>query len=344
MGREDRAEADAALASHWLRGAGRVELTAALDLREWPAVAGRALVRRAALPAYIAVLLGATALLVAWLLATPAAAQAGWIALAALLMCFPASEAVVAVAHRLVSESARPSHLPRLSWPGGIPAAHRVMVVIPVLLTDAELVHAVVHRLLLHALANPEREAQFALLSDWADADAAHLDSDADLLDLARRQITALNARYVIAAAQAPRFLLLHRERRFSETEQRWIGWERKRGKLEQLVTLLATGEHGAFVDLGDLSRPAAGTHYIVTLDSDTQLPPGRLRDLVAVAAHPQNRPRLDASGRSVTSGYGILQPHLVTTLPAEHEATRFHALFGGQCGVDPYSAASSEV
>jgi len=73
-------------------------------------------------------------------------------------------------------------------------------------------------------------------------------------------------------------------------------------------------------------------------------LPPGRLRDLVGVAAHPHNQPRLDPSGRSVVSGYGILQPRVATPLPAPKDFTLYHWLFAGQCGIDPYSAASSEI
>ncbi|MEY2656185.1 MAG: hypothetical protein RLZZ524_3213, partial [Pseudomonadota bacterium] len=141
-----------------------------------------------------------------------------------------------------------------------------------------------------------------------------------------------------------PRFMLLHRARTHSVGEQAWIGWERKRGKLEQLVHAMATGDASAFVDLGELSRLTPGTRYLVTLDSDTQLPPGRLRELVGMAAHPANAPRLDASGRRVIGGYGILQPRVVTPLPAGEALTPFHALFAGQCGLDPYSAASSEV
>ncbi|WP_043820024.1 hypothetical protein, partial [Rubrivivax gelatinosus] len=81
-----------------------------------------------------------------------------------------------------------------------------------------------------------------------------------------------------------------------------------------------------------------------VTLDGDTQLPPGRLRELVGIAAHPSNRPVLAADGRRVVAGYAILQPRLVTPLPLPHEDTFFHRLFAGQSGVDPYDAASSEV
>ena len=358
-------------AEHWLHGAGRSDLLQALGikgqagLRAWvgagvgtgPAWAGMA--RRAVLGVYLGCLLMGTAGLVLWMLLqhTPEGGSAGgWTLLAAVLIAFPASEAVVAVINRLISESARPKHLPRLALTKGIPPAHRVMVVIPGMLTSEAAIRELVHRLQLHYLANPERHAQFALLTDWSDADAARVASDDALLASATQAIRALNMGYpdpsVQAAADgaAPRFILLHRERIFSPTEQRWIGWERKRGKLELLVAALAQcgqgsqGSSAAFLDLGIESRMATDTKYIVTLDSDTQLPPGRLRELVGVAAHPHNQPQLSADGRSVVSGYGILQPRVATPLPAPKGITLYHWLFAGQCGIDPYSAASSEV
>ena len=344
-------------ASHWLRGPGRAALVRALDLQEpgaaLAAVPWRAVGRRVALPIYLGALLLGTLGLVTWMLLRqhPALAGAGTplalTLLGAALMLFPASEALVAVINRLISESARPKHLPRLAFASGIPAEHRVMVVIPAMLTSAESTRELVHRLQLHYLANPEAQAQFGLLTDWADADTEHTPADAELLDSAARHLRELNRRHPpadAAAGAAPRFIVLHRHRVFSDTEQRWIGWERKRGKLEQLVDALALGTGGAFMDLGDASRIAPDTRYIVTLDSDTQLPPGRLRELVGVAAHPHNQPRLDASRRVVASGYGILQPRVVTPLPAPKDFTLYHWLFAGQCGIDPYSAATSEV
>lgn len=365
---EERGHSQHAVARHWLTGPGRPALVAALGLHERRAATWRAMARRTALPLYLGSLAALTLGLVGWVLLrhhaglADAAPAIGWTLLAALLMLFPASEAVVAVMNRLISESARPAHLPRLALAAGIPPEHRVMVVIPAMLTDAASTLALVHRLQLHHLANPERHAQFALLTDHADADSATLPSDAGLLADATRQIEVLNARFptclspgpgeLTATAPAPpRFILLHRERRFCETEQRWIGWERKRGKLEQLITRLAEASGGGeastatpFVDLGHTSRIAADTTYVVTLDSDTQLPPGRLHELVGVAAHPHNQPQLHASGRAVASGYAILQPRIVTPLPAPSEFTLYHGLFAGQCGIDPYSAATSEV
>jgi cyclic beta-1,2-glucan synthetase len=344
------------VASHWLSGAGRPVLLRALDLRESGAQVWSALLRRMAMPLYLTAVIGGTVGLVAWMLLAQSprpidSISLGWLGLlTALLMLVPASEAVVAVINRLISESARPEHLPRLSLVNGIPLANRVLVVIPAMLVHRASAKDLVRRLELHYLANPELHAQFALLTDWVDADTVHLDSDAALLAGARQEIRELNERHPFtkddaqATGSAPRFIMLHRERLFSETEQRWIGWERKRGKLELLVSMLATGSSSAFLDLGSESDVAIQTKYILTLDSDTQLPPGRLRELVGVAAHPHNQPHFDAGGRCVVRGYGIFQPRVATPLPAPNEVTLYHWLFAGQCGIDPYSAASSEV
>ena len=346
-------DSQSAGASHWLRGTGRPQLVRALGLHASAAFPWRSVMRQSALPVYLGTLLLGTTGLVGWMLWRYTAGLTGpdaplWLSLlAGTLMVFPASEAVVAVINRLISESARPQHLPRLALGQGIPPEHRVIVVIPAMLTSTASCKSLTHRLLLHYLANPESNTQFALLTDWADAEAQHMPSDRDLLDHAAMLVRTLNTRYSDTPMQhdaAPRFILLHRERTFSKTEQRWIGWERKRGKLEQLVAALAQGDTAVFLDLGDISHIAAGTQYIVTLDSDTHLPPGRLRELVGVAAHPHNQPRLDPAGRFVASGYGILQPRIATPLPEPKNVTLFHWLFAGQGGIDPYSAASSEV
>ena len=348
----EEANGATAVASHWMRGSGRPALVRALGVRERAFTAFNTVAHSLALPVYLSSLLLGTMGLVAWMLlrhgaALPGASSPEWLLLlGAVLMIFPASETVVAVINRLISESARPQHLPRLALATGIPPEHRVMVVIPAMLTGIASTLDLVHRLQLHYLANPESEAQFALLTDWGDADTAHVASDEAFLTSVTQQVRELNTRYPRGEDEvaAPRFIVLHRERLFSETEQRWIGWERKRGKLELLVAALATGSPTAFMVLGRESLIAADIQYIVTLDSDTQLPPGRLRELVGVAAHPHNLPRLGSTGRTVVSGYGILQPRVVTPLPAIKDFTFYHWLFAGQCGIDPYSAATSEV
>jgi len=347
-------------ATHWLDGGGRAALAQALGLPAGPAPVWQHTRRRLALPLYLGALLLGTLAAIGWLLHGDSGLVplTAWTLLTAGLLLLPASEAAVALINRLVSESLPPRQLPRLALAGGIPPDHRVMVVIPAMLTGPQATRALVHQLHLHHLANPEPCAQFALLTDWRDADAPQRPEDDRLLADAVAQIEALERRCraeppgaapaVPAAPDGPdappRFLLLHRARRFSATEQRWIGWERKRGKLEQLLALLATGQPGAFLDLGRTSHVAAGVRHLVTLDSDTALPPGRLRDLVGVAAHPHNQPQLAADGRRVLSGFAILQPHVAAPLPTARERTPFHWLFAGPCGSDPYSSASSQL
>jgi cyclic beta-1,2-glucan synthetase len=355
---------------YWLAGKGRALLLQRLGMQETWLQRLRSAIPFSPLTLYLGAVLMLTLPLV-WL-ALPggnsllrlsgSAAWLGWIGAA--VIAFPASEAALALVNRIVSEAAAPAHLPRLSLVDGIASTQQVMVIIPSMLVSPASASALTHQLELHYLANPEEHAQFGLLTDWADADTSSTPMDAPLLDAAREHIDALNRRYPRTSGSAstnpgivsspgtgsdtttapPRFLLLHRARRWSKTEGRWIGWERKRGKLELLLKALATG------DATDFQLPASGTgiapdtRYLLTLDSDTQLPPGRLRELVSVASHPCNVPVLDAGGQRVVAGYGILQPRIATPLPSTRDFSRYHWLFAGQVGVDPYNAASSEV
>ncbi|MCQ9378936.1 GH36-type glycosyl hydrolase domain-containing protein [Methyloversatilis sp. XJ19-49] len=335
--------------SFWLRGGGSAAMHRTLGLR--PAVLSGfgELRNRYAVPVYLALLGFGTVLLALGFMqhaVAPSVTAPIW-AMLAVLALLPASEAVIAVLNRLISEWVPPRRLPRLALLAGIPPTLRVLVVIPAMLSSATAIRALARQLERHHLANCEPYAQFALLTDFSDSKVAHDGPDAALLASAVTEIDRLEALYppdaVDEGPSQRRFLLLHRDRRWSDSEQCWMGWERKRGKLEQLIDLLAGGLSG-FVDLGARSKPALDTPFVVTLDSDTLLPPGALRELVGVAAHPLNRPRVDAARGRVVAGYAVLQPRIVTPLPSPLHATPFHSLFAGRCGVDPYSAETSEL
>jgi cyclic beta-1,2-glucan synthetase len=339
--------------AYWLSGRGRPVLWGKMEPTrtdvDWQYRAKQCL-ERIRLPIYGLVSILAATGLAAYVLSHDSVFVSQTLGLAkvlvVLLVLLPISEAVLAVMNRLISESVRPQYLPRFAFEGGIPASHRAIVVIPAMLPSEAAIHALAHRLHLHYLANPEAQAQFALLTDWQDAATEQTGTDAALLDCAKVTIAALNERYP-SPMPWRRFILLHRDRTYSQSEQCWMGWERKRGKLQVLLSALARrleGQHAPFCDLGELSHLAGNVSYVLTLDSDTQLPPGRLRELVGVAAHPLNTPQLDVSGRSIVSGYGIFQPRIVTPLPTQTEDTYFHWLFAGQCGMDTYSSTTSEV
>ena len=358
-GKSERAVAEAVLAAahqpdnspvartagYYLIGPGRPLLEAALFPSTGPRkpLPASGPPRAWRLPLFAAAWAAGTAAALAWaahpLSGLPASA---W--LAVLLMAWPASEAVVALMHRLIAESTRIQPLARLDFSAGIPEEHRVLVVIPCMLTSTAANAELAHRLQLHWLACREANAQFALLSDWTDAETESTPGDQALLDDARDRLRALNANYPAAPGQPDRFVLLHRPRSWSPTERRWIGWERKRGKLEMLLRHLAGHSAFPFMQAADPVRLAEGTRYVLTLDSDTGLPAGVLRELVAIAAHPLNTPHVDRESRRVTAGYGILQPRVATPLPAHRKRSPFHTLFAGQRGLDPYSSGTSDL
>lgn len=338
-------------AGYHLFGPGRPALLAALAVAyTGPPVrrAAAATTRAWRLPTYLGCIALGTALLLA--LVVHGLHRAGRdepgiaTVVALLLMAWPLSEAVIALVHRIVAESTRVQPLPRLDFAAGIPAAHRALVVIPAMLGSVDANDQLAQRLELHWLANREPHAQFALLTDWADAPQPEQPGDDALLDDALVRIARLNATYPADTGAPPRFLLLHRPRRWSDTEQRWIGWERKRGKLEMLLRLIAAGDADGFLPMAPGLRLADGIAYVLTLDSDTGLPPGTLRELVAIAAHPLNAPQVDTATRRVVAGFGILQPRVVTPFPAREERSAFHWMFAGQCGLDPYSSGASDI
>jgi cyclic beta-1,2-glucan synthetase len=268
----------------------------------------------------------------------------GMLWLLGLLGAIPAMEVAISLVNRAVTRGLGASRLPGLALRDGVPRELRTLVAMPVLLNSRAAVEEHLHRLEIHYLASPDQQLHFALLSDWLDADAAHTPNDDSLLDIAIVGIARLNRRYGPAAG-GDRFLLLHRRRVWSESEQRWMGWERKRGKLEELNRLLRGATDTTYVtSTGNTPWVPTGVRYVLTLDADTRVPREAPRRLIGKMAHPLNRPRFDARLGRVVDGYAILQPRVAFSLPVTIEASPFQRVFSGASGVDPYAAAVSDV
>ena len=215
----------------------------------------------------------------------------------------------------------------------------------PALLTAQHDIEQLVERLEVHYLANSDGDLRFALLSDWMDAASESLPGDDELLAIAVDGIARLNKIHGPTSDGGERFLLLHRKRVWNESEGKWMGWERKRGKLRELNRLLRGGVNTTFLPIG--GRPAqapAGVRYVITLDADTRLPRGVACRLVGTMAHPLNQPRFSARVGRVVEGYGIVQPRITHSLVPDHERSLFQTLFSGPSGIDPYASAVSDV
>jgi len=235
--------------------------------------------------------------------------------------------------------------LPGLELREGIPSHLRTIVVVPTILTDIPALEAQIERLEVHHLSSPGDDLTFALLSDWRDALTETVAEDDDhLFTAAAAGIARLNMLYG-PAADGPRFRLLQRRRVWNDGEGRWIGWERKRGKLHELNRLLRGADDTTFLPIaGEAPSLPPGIRYVITLDADTRLPIGTARRLIGKIAHPLNRARFDASVGLVVQGHGILQPRVTPSLPIGAQGSLFERVFSGPNGLDPYALAVSDI
>jgi cyclic beta-1,2-glucan synthetase len=258
--------------------------------------------------------------------------------LAALL---PVSDLAVSLTNYLLTLVLPPRTLPRLEFKDGIPEECATFVVVPSMLVRPDSAAALAAKLEIHYLSDPDPQLRFAMLTDFADAPVEHLPEDDDYIRDALERIAELNRRY--APDGPPRFFLFHRKRMWNDSEGCWMGWERKRGKLGEFNRLLL-GDHDTSYtvcsgDIEELPR----IRYVITLDFDTEMPHESARRLIGTLAHPLNQPRFDARQGRVVDGYGVLQPRISFHLPASMRS-RFTRIYVGSAGVDPYSAAVSDI
>ena len=252
-----------------------------------------------------------------------------------------ASHLAVALANWLATLAATPHLLPRMDFSGGIPPESRTLAVIPTMLTSAQNIEDLIEALEVRFLANRDEHLHFGLLTDFGDAQEETIPEDEPLLRLARKRIEELNEKY--RGPKADTFSLFHRPRRWNPRERIWMGYERKRGKLAELNSLLRGGSRDRFsLLLGDIAV-LSNVKYVITLDTDTQLPRDSAWQFVGAMAHPLNRPRYDENQQRISEGYGILQPRVAVSLPGMNRS-RYAQLFGSEPGIDPYTRVVSDV
>ena len=257
---------------------------------------------------------------------------------------FISFDAAITLVNRAVTDRVGPAVLPGLELRDGVANDLRTIVVVPTLLTTNIAIDQLIERLEIHYLASPDGDIRFALLSDWTDSATENAAGDEALLGAAIEGIGRLNVKYG-PASDGARFFLLHRRRVWNEGQGKWIGWERKRGKLHELNRLLRGATDTTFLAVGgELPLVPKGVRYVITLDTDTRLPIGAAKRLIGKMAHPLNRPKFDLVSRRVVEGYGVLQPRVTPSLPTARDGSVFQRVFSSPTGIDPYAAAVSDV
>ena len=284
-----------------------------------------------------------TGLVVGAVFGVKRASSAGKVLLTAVgvLSAAPASEMALTIVNGLVTALLPPRLLPKLDFPRGVPAEYRTLVAVPSLLDGEAGVRRLLADLEIRSLANTDENLHFALVTDFTDHPAEEGQEDAKLLEIAREGIAELNRRR--PGERADRYLLLHRRRLHNPAQGVWMGWERKRGKLEELNRLLQGDGETTFTVVTASPELLRSFRYVITLDADTELPRETARKLVATIAHPLNRARIDPRTGRILEGYGVIQPRIGTE-PVSARRSLYARIMAGPAGIDPYTTAVSDV
>jgi cyclic beta-1,2-glucan synthetase len=327
---------------YYLVDEGREELETRLGVAVARATRLRRRLARVAVPLYLGGIGVTTSALLAGAIAFTASrgGTASQTAVLMLVAAVPAMTVAVGLLNWIVTHAVKPRLLPKLDFEQGVPELFRTMVVVPCVLTSPDDVRSQLRELEINHLGNAGPNLSFALLADLADAPQRQLPEDEALLELARAGIQKLNDAH--GGNGGTPFHLFHRERLWNHGEGRWMGWERKRGKLEEFNRLLRGAPDTSFGDEAGRLPDLRSVRFVLTIDADTFLPPASAARLVSTLAHPLNQAELDARG-NVLAGYTVVQPR-VETIPASATDTLFARVFEADAGLDLYSHVVSDV
>jgi len=255
-----------------------------------------------------------------------------------ILLVFPISQIVKNVVDFFVIRSVRPRHIHRMNLEEGVPRAGRSLCVISALLSGPESGGQYAGLLEEYRLANREcgENLLFGILADYPESTHRDLSGAQEWLAGARAAVEGLNKKY------GGGFVLLIRDRVLNPRDNRYMGWERKRGAILELTRLLLDEPSSLRVEAGT-KLMLNGVRYLITLDGDTRLTVGAAREMIGAMLHPLNAPVIDQETGAVTAGTGLMQPRVAVDLMAA-DRSDFTRIFAGQGGIDPYGSAASDV
>ncbi|MEN6317825.1 MAG: glucoamylase family protein [Syntrophaceae bacterium] len=323
------------------KGLGELEECTGVRLSSPEAI--RKIIHRFPLPFYLGTIGVLTAIFTGCLLAEAHAGglRSPLVWLVGIVSILGVSQLAIALVNWLTMRLVAPRPLPRMDFSKGIPPESSALVVVPTMLTGTESIEHLMEALEVRFLANRDENLRFGLLTDFRDAGEESLSDDEPLLLLARQKIEELNAKY--RTSKNDIFFLFHRPRRLNPRDHIWMGYERKRGKLAELNSYLRGGSRECFSLIVGNTEGLEKVKYIITLDTDTQLPRDAAWQLVGAMAHPLNRPQYDEHRQRICAGYGILQPRVAVSLPGTNRS-RYARMWGSDAGIDPYTRVVSDV
>jgi len=261
--------------------------------------------------------------------------------LTVIAVLIPSSEIAVKVVNFIICHTLKPTFFPKLELKNGIPESLSTIIAVPTLISDENRIQELLVKLENHYLSNREENLYFALIGAFRDADESEMEDDDQIIKMTLLGIKELNGKY--AKDSRDKFYFFHRRRQFNEKNNKWIGWERKRGAIIEFNDLVLGSSDTSFAYSSCKEPPFSKVKYVITLDSDTILPIGMAKKMIGTMAHPLNRPVIDTEKGIVVEGYGLMQPKIEVDNESSNKS-HFSRIFTGQEGIDPYAFAVSNV
>ena len=256
-----------------------------------------------------------------------------------ILLIIPISEFVNQSIQYILGKTVKPKLIPKMDFYNGITPENATFVVIPTIIKTREKVQELFRKLEVFYLANKSENLYFAVLGDCSESDFQEEEFDKEVIEEGLKQAENLNKKY--AKVGFPIFHFIYRERQYNNAEEKYLGWERKRGLLTQFNEYILKHEKNKFkvntINQDELPK----IKYIITLDSDTDLVLNTAFELIGAMAHILNKPEIENG--IVVNGHALMQPRVGVNLDASHK-NLFTKIFAGAGGIDNYTNAISDV
>lgn len=235
-------------------------------------------------------------------------------------------------------KNSKTDFLPRLDIKNCVPSEGKTLVVVSTILPKADQAKNLKTRLENLYFSNGSGDVNFCVLADFTQNKYPTDANDKSQIDASKRVINFLNNKY------GNRFFLIVRKRSYSKTQNSYIGWERKRGAIIELIRFIKNKSNYNSINVFEGSEEKIkNTKYIIALDSDTELLIDSTQKLVATALHPLNKPVIDKNFKIVKSGYAILTPKIGIDLDSAKN-TLFSRVMAGCGGTTMYDIATKDL
>ena len=264
-----------------------------------------------------------------------------------ILIVIPVSEAVIKIIQTILNKVVKPKLIPKMDFSKGIPEEYATMVVIPTVLDSGEKTKGLLGKLEVFYLANKSENLYFTLLGDCTSSKNKKEPYDEKIIEDAEVALKILNTKY--KKEGLPIFNFVYRNRLWNGKEEHFLGWERKRGLLNQFNEYILGNLNNVFRvnTINDWKikkqNKLPKIKYIITLDADTNLVLNSGIQLVSAMAHILNVPELDNEKRKIISGHALMQPRIGIDLISSKKS-KFVEIFAGMGGIDSYTNAISDI